>query len=80
MDLPVEGHPEPLDQLIAQLSIHAAARTGEPVKHAPAGHPRVKLELARQVSGAGVDRDAVTVAVQPEHPGAPEGRTMQREQ
>jgi len=80
VDLPVEGYPEPLDQMIAQLFIHLAACTGDPVEHAPAGHPRVKLELAREVCGVGADRDAVTVAVQPEHAGAPVGRTMKREQ
>ena len=80
VDLAVEDHPEPFDQLIAQPLIDPAAGAGEPVEHAPAGHPRVKLELAGQVAAAGVDGDAVAEAVQPEHPGAAGAGALQAEQ
>ena len=80
VDLAVEDHLEPLDQLITQPLIDAGASAGEPVEHALAGHPGVKFELAGQIPAPGVDRDAVAVAVQPEQAGAPGGRTMKREQ
>jgi hypothetical protein len=63
VDLSVQVHVEPLDELIAQPPIHAGAGAGEPVEDAPAGHPRMKLEFARQVATAGVDCDALALAV-----------------
>jgi hypothetical protein len=55
-------------------------RERDPVTYVREDHHDPRRASGPQVSASGLDRDAVTVAVEPEHAGAPEGQTIQREQ
>jgi hypothetical protein len=66
---PVEDHLEALREPLAPRGIDAAC-ADELVQDVVAGHPRVELELAREIPAARVDRDTVKAAVKSEHAGA----------